>query len=246
MLIAVFPGTKFVPVSATRKELPCAKFCGLGTADSVGGPGAAFTVKGTVPLVPVEVLTLTLWAPSGALVAMANVAVMVVLFTTLTPLTVIPLPLRLIVAPETKFVPVRVTPMIAPCTLLEGLTEPSVGAGCGVLTVKLTLPLVPLEVVTLTLWVPSGAFAATVKVAVTWVAADGTLGTGMPFSALIVAPERFLPVRVTVLMVWPCWPLDGLIVLSVGADVAAGQLFTRLAALTVPMPVAKSQPRVVP
>src|SRR5712692_3189505 len=130
---------------------------------------------------------------------------------------------------------------------LVGLIEASVGAGGGTpFTVNVTPLLVPLGDVTLTLCPPSGALEAIVNVAVTWVAAVVTLEMVMPFSALIAAPERFVPVSVTVLMVWPCWPLDGLMVESAGPVVDDGQLFTRLAALMVPIPVAKSQPIVVP
>src|SRR6202162_2790119 len=128
--MVVLLGTKFVPVRVKVAAVPRISGDGL-IVVSVGTPGAAFTVKGTVPLVPAEVVTLTLWAPSVALLAMVKVAVMVVLFMTVTPLGVTPVPLTLIVAPEPKFVPVRVTPMIAPCTLLEGPTEARGGGGGG-------------------------------------------------------------------------------------------------------------------
>src|ERR1700693_1922128 len=163
--MVVLLGTKFVPVREKVAAVPRISGDGL-IVVSVGTPGAAFTVKGTVPLVPAEVVTLTLWAPSVALLAMVKVAVMVVLFMTVTPLGVTPVPLTLIVAPETKVVPVSVTPMIAPCTLLEGLRETWVGGGGVELTVKVTVPLVPPAVVTLTFCAPSGALPAMVKVAV--------------------------------------------------------------------------------
>jgi hypothetical protein len=57
---------------------------------------------------PLEV-TVTLAAPSAALAPMLNVAVICVELTTVTPLTAIPLLVVDTVAPDTKFVPVRVT-----------------------------------------------------------------------------------------------------------------------------------------
>jgi hypothetical protein len=55
------------------------------------------------------VVTVTLAAPTAALAPMLNVAVIRVELTTVTPLTAIPLLVVDIVAPDTKFVPVRVT-----------------------------------------------------------------------------------------------------------------------------------------
>ncbi len=54
-------------------------------------------------------------------------------------------------APEMKFVPVRVTETLAPTVPLEGLIELSVGALEPALTVKVWALLVPPEVVTVTL-----------------------------------------------------------------------------------------------
>jgi hypothetical protein len=68
------------------------------------------------------------------------------------------------VAPETKFVPVRVTGTLAPWTPVAGLTDVNVGAGG--LTVKTTAALVPPLVVTVTLAAPGVALAAMVDVAV--------------------------------------------------------------------------------
>ena len=45
-----------------------------------------------------------------------------------------------------------------------------------------------------------------------------TLLTVIPVGALIVAPDRFDPDRVTLVIVAPCVPLVGLIELSDGAD----------------------------
>ena len=59
--------------------------------------------------VPAPAVTVTLAAPSVALAAIVNVAVICVAQTTLPALTVIPPLLTATVAPEAKFVPVRVT-----------------------------------------------------------------------------------------------------------------------------------------
>ena len=69
----------------------------------------ATTVKTCGALVPLAVVTVTLSAPSVALDAIVNVAVIDVLFTTVTLPTVTPVPLTATVAPLRKLVPVSVT-----------------------------------------------------------------------------------------------------------------------------------------
>ncbi len=71
-----------------------------------GGP----MVKTTELVVWPEVVTLMFTGPSTAFVAMANVALIWVLLTTVVLLTLISAPLTLITAPVAKPVPVRVTP----------------------------------------------------------------------------------------------------------------------------------------
>src|ERR1700682_3844691 len=87
-----------------------------------------FTVNVCEPLVLPELVTVTFWAPVGAFEAMVSVAVIVVPLTTVVLLTVMPVPLRPIVAPDAKSVPVSVTPTVCPCVPELGLTELSVGA----------------------------------------------------------------------------------------------------------------------
>jgi hypothetical protein len=74
-----------------------------------------------------EVATLMFTAPSVAFAAMANVAVISVLLTTVVLVTVIPAPAPLIVAPVSKSVPVRVTGTVWPWAPAFGLIEVSVG-----------------------------------------------------------------------------------------------------------------------
>jgi hypothetical protein len=68
------------------------------------------------------------------------------------------------VAPETKFVPVRVTGTAVPWTPVAGLTDVNVGVGG--LTVNGAALLVPPVVVTVMLAEPTAALAAMVNVAV--------------------------------------------------------------------------------
>src|SRR6202171_6292336 len=104
-----------------------------------------FTVNVCEPLVLPELVTVTFWAPVGAFKAMVNVAVIDVPLTTVVLLTVMPVPLRPIVAPDAKFVPVSVTATAAPWMPLFGAIEVSVGAPA--FTVNVCVPLVPVALV---------------------------------------------------------------------------------------------------
>lgn len=97
---------------------------------------AGAIVKLCDPLVPADVVTVTLTAPGLAFPAMANVAVISVALTTCTLLTVIPALAAFTVAPEIKFVPVSVTATLLPGDPLFGLIDVSVGAP---VTVPLTV-----------------------------------------------------------------------------------------------------------
>ena len=98
------------------------------------------TVNAAAPLVPPLVVIVTFTAPSAALAAMVSVAVICVGLTTVTLLTAIPVLFVDTVAPDTKFVPVRVTGTLAPWTPLAGLIEVRVGGGG--FTVNVAGPLV--------------------------------------------------------------------------------------------------------
>ena len=101
------PEVKFVPVSVTLTAVPSAPLEGA-IVVSVGSPPTPFTVNAAVPLVPAVVVTEMLRAPVAAVAAIVNIAVALVLLTTDTFETVIPLPL-LTVNGATKPLPVRVT-----------------------------------------------------------------------------------------------------------------------------------------
>src|ERR1700682_4759569 len=212
----VAPDAKFVPVSVTPTVCPCVPELGL-TELSVGAPAPEFTVNVCEPLVLPELVTVTFWGPVGAFEAMVNVAVIDVPLTTVVLLTVMPVPLRPIVAPDTKFVPVSVTATAAPWMPLFGAIEVSVGAPA--FTVNVCVPLVPVELVTVTFWAPVGAFEAMVNAAVM----DVLLTTVVLLTVMsvplrpIVAPDaKFVPVSVTATAA-PWMPLLGLTELSVGA-----------------------------
>jgi hypothetical protein len=103
----VAPATKLEPVSVTGTELPGFPELGL-IVVRIGVVGPT-TVNGWGPLVPAVVVTVTFEGPSGAVPVMVNVAVIEVLLTTVTLLTVTPVPLTATVAPAAKFVPERVS-----------------------------------------------------------------------------------------------------------------------------------------
>ena len=117
---------KFVPVNVTCTVAPCAPDAGFSEI-RVGADDAPVTVKVCAPLVPADVATVTFLEPTVAPAAIWNVAVIWVGLTTTTLDVVTPEPLTATVAPAMKFVPVKVTDMLAPCAPLEGETELNTG-----------------------------------------------------------------------------------------------------------------------
>jgi hypothetical protein len=204
---------RFVPVMVTGTLVPRAPLLGLMVVSDGCG---AFTVNATVPVVPNGVVTETVPAPSAALLAIANVAVIVPELVTATLVTVIPALDTLTVAGPLRFVPVRVTPKVLPCLPVAGLIDVSVG---GPTTVNVTLPVVPPEVVILTLWGPSMVAGAMVNVALTVVAFTAvkllTVMFGEFTTVTAVVPNRLVPVSVTTTVV-PANPDDGEIDVNVG------------------------------
>jgi hypothetical protein len=157
----VAPDTKFVPASVTVKLDPATPLLGA-IEVSVGAPREM--VNGTAAVVPPGVVTVTLAAPTAALAAMVNVAVICVALVTLTLLTVTPGLPTATVAPETKLEPVKVTGTLVPRVPLVGAMEAKVGAGG--LIVNAAGALVPLEALTVTFAAPVAALAPIVNVAV--------------------------------------------------------------------------------
>jgi hypothetical protein len=86
------------------------------------------TVNTWDPLVPREVVTVTLRGPAAAAALIVKVAVVALELETETSLTVISLPAETVM-PAAKFVPTRVTLTIVPRSPVLGLTDTSVGGG---------------------------------------------------------------------------------------------------------------------
>lgn len=206
-----------VPVNVTEIVVPRTPLTGLMFA-KVGGPTS---VNVTAPLVPLKFDAVTLLAPAVAFDATANLAVICVPAAfTATLLTVIPVPLTANVDPA-KLLPVKVTftflVPVAGIVVDTGVIEVNVGGGAA-RTVKLTAPLVPPAVVTVTARSPSAAFAETVKVAVSvveFVRATLLTVTPVPATATVLAAVNCVPVSVTATMV-PSAPDGGLMAVSVG------------------------------
>jgi len=180
-------------------------------------PVVELTVKETAPLVPAEFDTVTLWPPALALEATVKVALICVLLTTVTPDAVTPEGPILSVTGATKFVPVRVIGVLLDCEADEGLIDVNVGEGCA--TVKLTVPLVPLDVITLTLWPPSVATLVILKVALIWVllTTDTPLAvTPEPAMLTVTGATKLVPFSVTGTLA-PRKPDVGLTEVKVGA-----------------------------
>jgi hypothetical protein len=147
---------------------------------------------------------------------MVSVAVIWVALTTARLPTVMPLLLTINAAPATKLEPVKVTGTLAPGTPLAGLTDVSTGAGG--FTVNTAALLVPPLVVTVRFAAPVAAVAATVSVAVIFVALTTvTLPAVTPglLTATVAPATKLVPVRVTGTLA-PSAPLAGLTEVSVG------------------------------
>jgi hypothetical protein len=198
------PGTLMavVPVRPLPTRVTATLAARLPEAGVIEVSAGPFTVNGTVPLVPPGVVTLMVRAPSAALEKMLMVAVIVVEFTTVTPVTVIPLvgaATFTVVPAAVKFMPLKVTGTLVPRKPEAGVIELSMGVP-GTTTVNVTGVVVPAGEVTVTFLAVSAAVGEMVKVAVTVV----SLTTAMPLTVMpppdtltAVAPVRLMPVRVT-------------------------------------------------
>jgi hypothetical protein len=190
-------------------------------------------VKLTFPVFPLGVTTWTFLEFWLALPEIVNVAVTVVSFTTVTPLTVTPFPDTFTPVAPVKSVPVSVTVNPAPPRACEaGLIDVKVGDT----TVKVTALLVPPGVVTVTFLSFRLALPEIVNVAVTVVSfTTVTPLTVMPFpdTCTAVAPVRFVPVSVTANDVSRD-PVAGAIDINFGAGTAAPMNSTAPMSIRVP------------
>src|SRR5450432_3232028 len=175
---------------------------------SVGVSGR--TVNETALLVPPAVVMVMLCGPNGAVAAILKVAVIWVAVIT-TPVAVVPTATFRVAL--VKLVPVRVTGTAVPITPSAGVTPASVGVSGR--TVNVTVPVVPPGVVTEIVCGPTGAVAATLKVAVIWLAFAATPVAVIPAPRFRVAPFMFVPVRVTGTVV-PITPDGGAMLTSAG------------------------------
>jgi hypothetical protein len=211
--IAVVP-VRPVPVSVTAVGAP-PRSAEAGVIDVSTGP---VTVNVALLLDPPEVTTYKCTAPKVAEAVLLMVAVIIVLLSKVTPLTLTPLAgaVMATVLPVVKLVPVRVTGTLAPRRPELGVIDVSAGTD-GATTVKVAALVVPAGVVTVTLRAESVAVGAMVRVAVTVVAATAvTALTVMPVPVTFtaVSPVRRVPVIVTATTV-PCAPVAGEIAVSV-------------------------------
>jgi len=184
-----------------------------------------------------------------ALDATLKVAVIWVLLATVTPVAVTPDPEILIVAGVERFAPVSVTGVLLFTEADDGLIEVNVGVGCA--TVKVTVPLVPLFVFTVTLRPPSVAPLAIWKVAVACVellivTPEGV--TPVPEMLIVRGETKFVPISVTGTLA-PGAPEEGLMEERVGVKLGGGggdefpsRVLIRVAPFGLPQPVTKSKP----
>ena len=124
-------------------------------------------------------------APSAAPLAIVSVAVSCVADPTDTMLTVTPVPLRATVAPTANPVPLIVTGTAAPGVPWFGDTEVTVTAAPVTVNPPTSVPLPPLELVTVTSRAPAVAVAEIVSVAVSCVA-----DTKVRFDTVMPVPLR--------------------------------------------------------
>jgi hypothetical protein len=116
--------TKFVPVSVTFTDAPCAPEDGP-ILDSVGVFGAAEMVNALAPLVPPTVLTVRLRAPAAAPLAIVNEAV-IWLALELSTVAVTPVP-ETATVPFVRFEPEMLTGTVAPGAPEFGVTAVMLG-----------------------------------------------------------------------------------------------------------------------
>jgi hypothetical protein len=221
---------KFVPVRVMGTAVPRTPEPGERGA-KVGTAGAA-TVKPTVFVAPMGVVTLTFQVVRAAPAVMVNVAVTSESFITVSALTVMPAPTPVIAVAPVSPLPINVTGTLAPWLPVLGEIEVNIAPT----TVNVWLLLVPLTVFTLTVLAVSPVPVVMVNVVVRVVEFTTVIApTVKPApETLTVVPVvvKLVPVRVTGTDV-PRWPLVGLIEASVGA---AGLTTVRLKFCTALLP----------
>lgn len=192
LIETVVPATKFVPVNVTPTAVPCVPDEGL--IEETDG-GARTTLKLVALLVPADVVTVTFREPGVAVASIVNDALRPVVPAEAICPMVMPPPLTLIVvAPATKFVPVRVTLTVVPCVPEPGLIDNSVGIGR---TAKFPPELEPPPgpgVVTPTAKFPAAVSSAAGIVAVNAVEETNAVAIGVPPNVTCELETKFVPV----------------------------------------------------
>ena len=199
-----------MPVKVTVSVVPVTPVAGLTALKVATG---AVTVNGRVTVCPPTV------RPNVVVAAVAVEAITMFAVTALgLEVTIEPLmpasPPTNAVAPD-RFVPLKVTVRFVPAAALAGLREVSVGAAALTRNGNETV-LPPMESPSVV--APVVAVEAMVMLALTEVALADEIEPVMPVSpaTTALAPERLVPVKVTVNVV-PAAPLAGLSSVSVGA-----------------------------
>jgi hypothetical protein len=152
---------RLVPVRVIETVVPRAP--DVGVIDVSVGTDAAVTVNCTVLVVAIGVVTLTVLPVRAAPAPIVNVAVTVLSLTTVRPLTVIPPPDTFTAVAPVSPVPLSVTGTLVARWPDVGVIDASVAP----VTVNVTLPVVPPDVVMVTFLAVSAAVFEMVKVAVT-------------------------------------------------------------------------------
>jgi hypothetical protein len=230
IVLAPWVAPKFVPVTVT--DVPTGPEVGLRLVM------LRLVVVATVKLTPLLACPPTVTATFPVVAPLGTVTAMLVALQ-LDGVATAPLNVTVLVPwLDPKFVPVIVT---------DVPTGPEVGLrpvilGLVVVTVKLTPLLACPPTVTTTFPVPAPlGTVATMLVALQLVGV-----ATVPLNVTALAPcvdPKFVPVIVTDV---PTGPELGLTLVMLGVSGGFGQLLARLAALTLPIPVAKSQPVAAP
>ncbi len=200
---------KFVPFTVSVNAAPPANPL-VGESVVIVGSGL-FTVNGELPDAPppgLGLVTITLNVPAAAMSAAVIGAVTCV---ALTNVVVLAAPLKLTVAPETKFVPFTVSVNAAPpAVALDG--DSVAIAGAGLFTANGEIPDVPppgAGLVTVTLKVPAAAMSGAVIAAVTWVALTNVVARAAPLKFTTEPETKFDPFTVSVNAAPPASVLAG-------------------------------------
>lgn len=219
--------TVMVPVFVVRSGVAVVK---AGAGAEIAGV-APRTVKGSVLLAPIGVVTPRFLMPGAAPFAITQLAVTVVAVGVPVIVQVTPPPDTVTAVAPVRLAPLMVTGTVVPCNPELGTIEVIV-APCTVNGTELLTATAP-GTVMVTLWTPSVAVAEMVKFTVAVVELPTTRPLGVtpaPETFTALAPVRLVPVSVTATVVART-PVGGAIVANVGVG---GIVTVKVTALLVP------------